>query len=170
MKTTRKIIAGTTIATGLLFSAVAPAQADRGGYGQTPERCEKIERVTTKVVDRITRMEDRINELEGRVAESDRPNQVARLERKIARLEARITDHLARYDEFELYCDGLDGDVADLDIWDDLNGDDEDATEEPPADECSTARVAADGDDAVDDGTGTGSGDGTCDAPTTDEA
>jgi hypothetical protein len=168
MKTTRKLIAGATLATGLLFSAVAPAQADRGGYNQTPERCEKIERITTRLVNRVVRLEERVARAEARIEAGVRPQAAARLEAKIVRLEARIDLEFDLYDEFELYCDGLDGDLADIDTWDDLDDSDEDGVveEEPPADECPTSRIAADGDDADEEIDG-GIGSGDCSEPET---
>lgn len=111
---TRRLIAGTGLAAGLLVGSIAPAAALPGEPAD--EHCERIERFEARALDRIDRIETRIDRVETRIARFEarseaRPERAERWERritrmtaKVERLEGRINRITGRYDAIAEHC------------------------------------------------------------------
>lgn len=90
---TRRLIAGTGLAAGLLVGSIAPATALPGEPSDA--HCERIERFEERALDKIERIESRIDQFEARVARFEsradaRPERAERWERRISRMNAQI--------------------------------------------------------------------------------
>ena len=132
---TRRLIAGTGLAAGLLVGSIAPVGALPGEPSDA--HCERIERFEERALDKIDRIESRIERFEARIERFEsrtdaRPERAERWERRIARMQAqvdrlenRIDGLTARYDAIAEHC-GVDPLFP---------TDDDPATDEPTTDE-----------------------------------
>ena len=122
---TRRIIAGTGLAAGLLVGSIAPAAALPGEPND--RHCERIERFEERALDRIDRIEAQIDRTERVIDRFEaraeaRPERADRWERRIERMNAkvdrlrnRIDRLVGRYDAIAEHCgvDPLYGQPAD---------------------------------------------------------
>jgi hypothetical protein len=111
---TRRLIAGTGLAAGLLVGSIAPATALPGEPNDA--HCERIERFEERALGRIDKIESRIARFESRIERFEsraeaRPAQADRWERRITRmstqvdrLEIRIERITGRYDAIAEHC------------------------------------------------------------------
>jgi predicted RNase H-like nuclease (RuvC/YqgF family) len=111
---TRRLIAGTGLAAGLLVGSIAPASALPGEPNDG--HCAKIERFEERALDRIDRIESRIDRFETRIERFEsraeaRPERADRWERRIERMNAqvdrfenKITKITERYDAIADHC------------------------------------------------------------------
>jgi hypothetical protein len=111
---TRRLIAGTGLAAGLLVGSIAPATALPG----TPndDHCAKIERFEERALARIDRFEGLIERFEARIERIEsraegRPahakpaeRRLERMNAKVERFENRIARITARYDAIADHC------------------------------------------------------------------